>query len=220
MVCSHQLKDNGNSSSHFKLLLLNSACHALMIHICASLLEMILLSWNWLNPFTTMALCRSPIFPDLMKRCLMASPVSSLAGGSWTVSRNTSHSRILHQTSRPPHCSSQTTAPAPRPSCKWLPSRWWSIPSAPSLSGGAASPWRPWCVLEGMESYQAARYKKLKCACPNTHLLLHSVRIGPSLCVSGDSGWFWRPSELLHWRRLEGPWGRQLWSSRWMQPGV
>lgn len=41
-----------------------------------------------------------------------------------------------------------------------LPSLWWSIQSAPSQSGGAALLWKPWCVPEGMESYQAARYSK------------------------------------------------------------
>lgn len=47
------------------------------------------------------------------------------------------------------------------PSCRRPPSLWWDIQSAPRLTGGAALPRKPWCVLEGMESFQAARYGEL-----------------------------------------------------------
>lgn len=53
------------------------------------LLEMILLLWNWLMVFMTTASWLSENFPHRAKCCLTASPVTSPAGGSWTVSRHT-----------------------------------------------------------------------------------------------------------------------------------
>lgn len=49
---------------------------------------MILPSWDWLILCKTTATWKSPTFPTLIRCCLMASPVTSLAGGSWTVSRH------------------------------------------------------------------------------------------------------------------------------------
>lgn len=49
---------------------------------------MILLSWDWLILCKTMDTWKSPTFPTLIRCCLMASPVTSLAGGLWTVSRH------------------------------------------------------------------------------------------------------------------------------------
>ncbi len=95
----------------------------------------------------------------------------------------------------PLHSLFSQTKGASLPSCRRLPSPWWSIQSALSLIGGAAMLWKPWCVLEGMESYQAARYSKhtsasaecravlvLKPGCLNPKLACASIYI--YFCIS------------------------------------
>ncbi|KAA8580722.1 hypothetical protein FQN60_013680 [Etheostoma spectabile] len=94
---------------------------------------------DWLILCMTTAMWPSLTFPTLTRGCLMISPVASLAGDS------------------------QTTEGASLSSCRWLPSSWimvgHSVCSQPNWWGSIAL--KTMEGMEGMESYQAARYSKV-----------------------------------------------------------